>query len=153
MLDDRLPQKNYMIKIEICENPELWDSEDIKEEFLKHLVQIHELGGIEINNLQNGEFTLFNGGYIEKLPRDLPRKVIIKKVQGSKIIDAAIVTMEDDFDIVIDGEDNDTIDYIYQICKQGIKIDDEIYEGERLLEGIIMTFRKYRSSYILVVKK
>ena len=41
MLDDSLTQKNYMLKIEVCVNPELWDSKEIKEEFLKRLEQIH----------------------------------------------------------------------------------------------------------------
>jgi|GEM_PF-4282673 len=48
MLDDVLAQKLYMMKIEVNVNPELWDSEDIREEFLKHLQQIHQLKGIEI---------------------------------------------------------------------------------------------------------
>lgn len=153
MLDDDLPQKMYMLKIEICVNPKFWDLNDIKEEFLKHLEQIHELKGIDIENLKQGDLTLFEGDYVGKVPKSLPRKVIIKKVKGSEIIDAAIVTLDNDFDIVIDGNDGETMDYIYQICKQGIKIDDEIYEGERLLQGIIMAFRKYKSSYIVVVKK
>ena len=74
-------------------------------------------------------------------------------MKGSEIIDAAVVTFDNDFDIVIDGDDDETMYYIYQICKQGIKIDDEIYEGERLLQGIIMVFRRFKSSYIVVVKR
>lgn len=120
---------------------------------MKHLEQIHELKGIDIENMIEGDITFFEGDNVGKVPRSLPKKVIIKKVKGSEIIDAAIVTVDDDFDIVIDGNDHETMDYIYQICKQGIKIDDEVYEGERLLQGIIMVFRKYKSSYIIVVKK
>jgi uncharacterized protein YlaN (UPF0358 family) len=152
MLENGLSRELFMIKIEICANSELWDSENIKEELTKHLKEIQQLNGIEIQNLTNGELTIFENVNSLNI-RGLPRKVIIKKVKNCEIKDAAIVTMEDDLDIVIDGQDQDTIDYVGNLFKEGIEIDGKMYEGEKFLEGVIMTFRKYRSSYILVVER
>jgi|GEM_PF-6529500 len=47
------------------------------------------------NLRKQGDLTLFEGEFVGKKLKNLPRKVIIKKVKGSEIIDAAIVTVED----------------------------------------------------------
>lgn len=82
-------------------NPEIWESDDIKKEFLKHLALIHEMEGIEIENLNRGNLTLYS--YARELPRNLPKRVFIKKVIGHQVIDAVVITMQDNFDIVVDG--------------------------------------------------
>lgn len=151
MLEDRLTRKKLILRIEISVNPEIWESDDIKELFSKHLEEIHTMQGIEIENLQRGDLTLYKNA--KKLPDDLPRRVIIKKVNGGEVIDAAVVTMEDDFDIVVDGPDKETVDQIGRLSNEGINIDGETYNDDRFLEGLIKFFQKFGSSYLLIVER
>lgn len=151
MLEKGLTCDQCMVKIELWVNPELWELDDIKKEFSKHLEKIQQLKGIEIENFKDGGITLFEeGNYLEK--KGLPRKVIFNKVKDGKLIEAAIVTMEDDLDIIIEGSDQDTINYIIKLVNDGIEIEGDEYCGERLLEGIIITIQKYRPSYFLVIE-
>lgn len=151
MLEDRFTRKQLILRIEICVNPEIWESDDIKREFSKHLEEIHKMQGIEIENLHKGDLTLFK--YAEKLHDNLPRRVIIKKVNGSEVIDAAVITMEDDFDIVVDGPDKETAEHIWILYNEGIKIGGETYDDDRFLEGVIKFFRNFGSSYLLIVER
>jgi hypothetical protein len=79
--------------------------------------------------------------------------VFIKKVIGHEIIDAAVVTMEDNFDIVVDGPDKETVHYVGKLSTEGIEIDGEIYDDDRFLEGVIRTFQKFGSSYLLIAER
>lgn len=123
---------------------------DIKKEFLKLLALIHAMEGIEIDNLNRGNLTLYR--YPKELPGNIPRKVLIKKEIGHDVIDAAVVTMEDNFDIVVDGPYKDIVNYVGKLSNDGIKIDGEIYDDDRFLEGVIKTFQKFGSSYLLIAE-
>ncbi len=150
MLVDRFTRRQLVLRIEVNVNPEIWESDDIKKEFRKHLAQIHEMEGIEIENLNRGDLTLYS--YARKLPINLPKRVFIKKVIGHEVFDAAIVTMEDNFDIVVDGPDKEIVNYVGKLSTDGIEIDGEIYDDERFLEGVVKTFQKFGSSYILIAE-
>ena len=150
MLIDRFTQRELVLRIEVSVNPEIWESGDIKKEFLKHLALIHAMEGIEIGNLNRGNLTLYT--YAKELPGNIPRRVFIKKVIGHDVIDAAVITMEDNFDIVVDGPDKDIVDYVGKLSTEGIEMDSEIYDDERFLEGVIKTFQKFGSSYLLIAE-
>ena len=150
MLIDRFTQRHLILRIEVNVNPEIWESGDIKKEFLKHLALIHDMEGIEIENLNRGNLTLY--GYAKELPENLPRRVFIKRVIGHQVIDAAVVTMEDNLDIVVDGPDKDIVNYVGKLSTDGIEIDGETYDDERFLEGVIKTFQKFGSSYLLIAE-
>ena len=151
MLEDRFTRKQLILRVEICVNPEIWESDDIKREFCKHLEEIHKMQGIEIENFHRGDLVFFK--YAEKLPDNLPRRVYIKKVNGSEVIDAAVITMEDDFDVVVDGPDKEIVENIWRLSNEGIKIDGETYNDDRFLEGVIKFFRNFGSSYLLIVER
>ncbi len=150
MLVDRFTRRQLVLRIEVNVNPEIWESDDIKKEFRKHLALIHEMEGIEIENLNRGNLTLYS--YAKELPGNLPGRVFIKRIIGHQVIDAAVVTMEDNFDIVVDGQDKDIVNYVGKLSTDGIEIDGETYDDERFLEGVVKTFQKFGSSYILIAE-